>query len=558
MATPVTGECRPLADGRFEARIRIDDQGNRKGFALVTIPRGDEASAKERTRAMAELALRLRRAGYTGKVIETMKMAAKARAGKYWAAIVSGVQILCDGHASDAADGPAPLTVRELGRQWREGELHRRFPDHVPVKKPSSVRRDGMVARPYVDPEIGDTLVADLTLDDCERVMASLPEGRSSSSRRHVAGYMRRLLVFAVYPLRLRTDNPIPKGWLPKIRDGKAKELLLPAEDRALLGCTETPLLRRLSCGVCAREGGRADEMLASIKWRDIDLEHGRIELDHNKTDDPRGWILDPGVTRALRTWKERYHPNAGPDDYVFAENGVPINVKRLAEQLRRDLKRAGVTRPQLFERSAVRRPIRAHDLRATFVTIALATGKTETWVADRTGHKSSTMINRYRRKARAWNLGELDALDQAIPELRPAPHERPMVPPTLSDSADLSSGNGGGSAGVGFAAVSSRDLNPLRLPFRHPCLDVDLTAESSKLAGASAASVNSAPHEHGALPGALDGPQAVERALCRALEAAATAGRFDVVAALAKELESRRLAGTNVTPLDARTRRGR
>jgi integrase len=65
-------------------------------------------------------------------------------------------------------------------------------------------------------------------------------------------------------------------------------------------------------------------------------------------------------------------------------------------------LKVAGVERPSLFEKSATRLPLRAHDLRATFVTLSLASGKTEAWVSDRTGHKSSTMINRYRRRARA------------------------------------------------------------------------------------------------------------------------------------------------------------
>lgn len=51
--------------------------------------------------------------------------------------------------------------------------------------------------------------------------------------------------------------------------------------------------------------------------------------------------------------------------------------------------------------------------------TIALATGKTETWVSDRTGHDGHTMIDKYRRKARTWNVGELGRLDQLIPELR-------------------------------------------------------------------------------------------------------------------------------------------
>ena len=49
-----------------------------------------------------------------------------------------------------------------------------------------------------------------------------------------------------------------------------------------------------------------------------------------------------------------------------------------------------------------------------------------------------------------------------------------------------------------------------------------------------------------------------VEIALARALEGAAAAGRFDVVAQLARELEARRLAwSSNVVPLDV-TRSGR
>ena len=47
-----------------------------------------------------------------------------------------------------------------------------------------------------------------------------------------------------------------------------------------------------------------------------------------------------------------------------------------------------------------------------------------------------------------------------------------------------------------------------------------------------------------------------VETALARALDAAAAAGRFDVVVQLGRELEARRLARTpNVVQLDARRR---
>jgi len=79
-----------------------------------------------------------------------------------------------------------------------------------------------------------------------------------------------------------------------------------------------------------------------------------------------------------------------------------------------------GVDRPKLFERSEHRIPLRAHDLRASFVTLALANGKAETWVTTRTGHTTSAMLNRYRRDAESiaeLNLGWFAPLHEAIPE---------------------------------------------------------------------------------------------------------------------------------------------
>ena len=49
---------------------------------------------------------------------------------------------------------------------------------------------------------------------------------------------------------------------------------------------------------------------------------------------------------------------------------------------------------------------------------------KTETWVMDRTGHRSSHMVNRYRRVARTVaeaELGDLAPLNEAIPEIAAA-----------------------------------------------------------------------------------------------------------------------------------------
>jgi hypothetical protein len=78
-------------------------------------------------------------------------------------------------------------------------------------------------------------------------------------------------------------------------------------------------------------------------------------------------------VVRALKWWRKRV-PN-GPADPVFAEI---VNPGHLADAFHIHLKLAGVKRPELYERSKARRPIRVHDCRATFITLGLANGKTE------------------------------------------------------------------------------------------------------------------------------------------------------------------------------------
>ena len=73
-------------------------------------------------------------------------------------------------------------------------------------------------------------------------------------------------------------------------------------------------------------------------------------------------------MAEALKRWKDRSKPHAEPEDYVFAENGVPISVEHLAEQIRNDLRRVGVERSQLCEgigdASTLPRPRLARDVR--------------------------------------------------------------------------------------------------------------------------------------------------------------------------------------------------
>ncbi|WP_438023436.1 tyrosine-type recombinase/integrase [Sorangium sp. So ce233] len=114
-----------------------------------------------------------------------------------------------------------------------------------------------------------------------------------------------------------------------------------------------------------------------------------------------------------------RHPPPSAP--LFVNEDGDRFSVEHAAERFRAHLQLAGIDRPELFEDSDERQQVRAHDTRSTFITVALANGRSETWVADRTGHRSSIMIQRYRRAARTFaelGLGELASLAEAFPEL--------------------------------------------------------------------------------------------------------------------------------------------
>ena len=403
----------------------------RRGKAIVRLSLGSlgrhlftltacttEREAEERRAVMAEMARELCDTGQIGAGLPLLQRAAEASDAKVLQALVGLARKVARGEAMMKPG--STTTIRELGERWTSGALARLHPAHVKVKV--NAAEDAACFERYVYPVAGDLPVASFTLDHADQIMARIPSDRAQNTRRNIAVKLHRLLAYAVYPLRLLAANPLPKGFLPKPGAQKAKVYLYPDEDRVLLANVDIPLVRRVFYGFLAREGMRESEALA-LRWTDLDLDKGAVKLDTNKTDDARTWALDPGVCRALVAWRAI----RGREEKLKALVFQGLSLSRAAEVFRTDLRLCGVTRPELYETSKNRQPIRVHDLRATFVSLSLANNRTEGWIMDRTGHKSSQMIARYRRGARTaaeLHLGALAPMDDAIPELRPSPRE--------------------------------------------------------------------------------------------------------------------------------------
>lgn len=503
-----------------------------------------EEEARERALVLADLARRLRRARTAEQPArKALEMVAAASQRSLRNALIVAEELV--GGQLQPSNVVQVPTFQKVGEDWTRGELARRYPDQIRVKR--SVDDDIARLTKYVYPVIGGTPIDRVELDDCEDVMRRLPAELATMTRRNIGQLMVRIFRMAVYPMRLLSASPIPSGFLPSTPKQKALGHLYPDEDARLLACTSVPLEYRLLWGFLVREGMREGEAI-TLAWTDLDLERGAVRLDQNKTDDPRAWALQPGVAAALRRFREQHRADAEPEDRVFTDPaGGDIVGYGLAELLRQHLRTIGLEqeRPELFTSTEHRHRIRVHDLRGSFVTIHLAMGKSESWIQDRTGHRSSAMIARYKRTARTFaelRAGELSSLDWAIPELREPPsapsiaHRLPTEPDFLSHLRELNPGptvyeiGQGGAQGAGSIENGQKASAP--------------RSRSSALVGADGQSVCH-----------LD---PVEAALAEGLARATAAGQWAVVEQFASELRARREAAAGVVQLDAeRKRRG-
>ena len=434
MPREATGEVRRASDGTLSCRVRV--AGKRTTFQLPTCR--TDVEAEERAATLGSMARAFQRAGLVESPDATrlLEMAAAATP-----ALLPGVlQVaseLAGGELVDATSRTVP-TFAQVAKKWTSGELHRDFPDHVRGKDSEldAARLERLCAIDVGGIRLGDVPIDRLTLEHADAVLRDLPAvAKRPGTRRHYAQLVHRVLSLAVYPLKLIKASPLPRGWLPKPGKPPAYPYLHPADDALLLASKAVPLEWRVFWGFCDREGARVGEAAQMRLGVELDLDRGTVSLDENKTDDPRTWAVGDDVQRALSRWCELRKLSRG--DLVFTDHaGDPITVGKLAEQLRTHVTAAGIDRPELTERGTNRGRLRAHDLRGTFVTLALATGRTETWVADRTGHRSSQMINRYRRGARSakeLGLGWLAPLDETIPELADCPTIAPKGAPNRS-----------------------------------------------------------------------------------------------------------------------------
>ena len=154
---------------------------------------------------------------------------------------------------------------------------------------------------------------------------------------------------------------------------------------------------------------------------------------------------LDGAVPLPLPVMPFKARPSRR-DELIIPETAVsPPRTEGKA--LRADLRTAGVTREELFARGPNVKPLRFHDLRATFVQWALRAGESHQWIADRTGHMPPAMIENYARAASTQDLeiepfpdltGKIPEIVTALDGAGGSVAAEPVFPTDRGEQADL------------------------------------------------------------------------------------------------------------------------
>lgn len=450
--------------------------------------------------------------------------------------------------------GTGVETVAKYAERWladREGRI-------------IGVERNRTQLRDYVLPVLGALDVRKFGRDDVERVRDNLDNkiaaggiawGTAANIWHLVTSICKDMATAKKRELRIRDDNPARDVKPPETGSTKAKQFLYPSEFLKFVQCKDVPLRMRRAVAIAVYTFARDGELRA-LRWGagDVDLEHGVLaitralnrdtgKIESTKSGEGRRFAIETELLPLLHVMNDEAKGD-GP-----VASLPPIT--HVSGYLRRFLLKASVDRPELHKGSPTRKPLTWHDLRATGLTWLAVRGDDPLKIKQRAGHATFKTTEIYIRSAEAIRQG----FGEPFPPLpacllgsradRGAPPSGNIV--IESSLTKNVSRNGLKQALPEMARISAESTqdkhNSLELQADEAC-DGEVHSVIETPSGLPSLTVET---------DAKTVPATIEDALAGAVGEAARAGRWDVVAQLARELEARRVASAGVPTLDDR-----
>ncbi len=247
--------------------------------------------------------------------------------------------------------------------------------------------------------------------------------------------------------LRCRDDNPADGVQGPDRGDDVGEQCLYPSEFLRFVTSEKVPLRWRRIVTLAIYMYPR-DAELRALHCRDVDVEHRCVRI--TKALDRRTGAVkatkgkrrrEPPLEDALVPLVEAIKAEREDDGPLVPD--MPSE-RDMARGLRRWLKKAGVDRYELHNRTPTTRPIRWHDLRGSGCTWMAARGDKPLEIQIRAGHKEYETTARYihlvedEKKRRAFGV-PFPELPKALYESH-APNARALLS-VRSESLNLRGG---------------------------------------------------------------------------------------------------------------------
>ncbi len=285
----------------------------------------------------------------------------------------------------------------------------------VAQKKASTIARDEHRIELHVKPLIGGRRARDITQDDVERFMNAVAKrfGKGAASR--TVGMLGGIFTFAVKKNKatLCTKNPV--HGVERFADRKIERFLSSAE-LARLGETLADGERNdinpyavAAIRMLVFTGCRKAEIL-TLRWGDIDWEHGCLRLADSKTG-ARTVALGAPAIELLQGL-----PRIDGNPYVFPgtkERARLVGLHKIWHQIR--------TRAELPD-------VRLHDLRHSFASVGAASGDSLLIIGKLLGHKSASSTQRYSHLGDDPLRSAADRISQKIAAAMSGQHEAEVV----------------------------------------------------------------------------------------------------------------------------------
>jgi integrase len=314
-----------------------------------------------------------------------------------------------------AADGlllvSPSLTVREVAEGLIDGMERGNVRNRSGgIYKPSVVRGYDSCLRLRLLPALGARKLGEVSRRDVQRLADEwLGDGMDASTIRNTLMPLRVIYRRAIQD-GLVAISPCEHLRLPRV-EGRRERIADVDEARALLAAL--PLRDRTLYATAFFAGLRMGELRA-LRWRDVDLASGRINVDRamdgmGSTIAPKsraGTRIVPMLTGEFRDMlnEHRAASRGLPDDYVFTGSSATnaFSPSAVYRRVRTAWHHAGLD------------PINLHEARHTFASTAIAAGLNAKVIATYMGHSSIQVTYDLYGKLMPGNEVEASALLEA------------------------------------------------------------------------------------------------------------------------------------------------